>query len=108
MGSGTFKTHDVVNQSPRIGSINLLQTDPLLDRSAAGFSDSVRTDLSQSGAFWGSAEAREFARLSNIHPPQLDRYDDKGFRIDEVKYHPAYHALMRRSVAAGLHCSAWH
>ncbi len=107
MGNNGYKTHDVLNQSPRIGSINLLDTDPLLDRTAAGFPDSVRASLSQSGAFWGSAEAREFARLANINPPELDRFDARGARIDEVSFHPAYHALMRRSVSAGLHCSAW-
>ena len=28
-------------------------------------------------------------------------------RIDQVTFHPAYHALMRRSMLAGLHCSTF-
>ena len=28
-------------------------------------------------------------------------------RVDSVEFHPAYHALMRRSVVAGLHASVW-
>ena len=107
MGNDSHNTHDVLNQSPRIGSINLMETDPLLDRTVSGFPDAVRNDLAQSGTFWGSAEAREFARLANLAEPELDRFDAKGHRIDEVAFHPAYHALMRRSVSAGLHCSAW-
>ncbi len=107
MTNDGYSTHEVLNQSPRLGSINLLETDPLLDRAASGFSDIVRNDLAQSGQFWGSTEAREFARLANLNVPELERYDAKGNRIDEISFHPAYHALMRRSVAAGLHCSAW-
>jgi putative acyl-CoA dehydrogenase len=107
MGNEGYSTHEVLNQSPRLGSINLLETDPLLDRTASGFPDVVRNDLGSSGQFWGSTEAREFARLANLNAPELERYDAKGHRIDEVSFHPAYHALMRRSVAAGLHCSAF-
>ena len=32
------------------------------------------------------------------------RFDPKGFRRDVVEFHPAYHDLMRASIAAGLHC----
>src|SRR5690606_20248854 len=34
-------------------------------------------------------------------------YDRYGNRVDLVEFHPAYHALMRRSVAIGLHGSIW-
>ena len=100
-------THSVINQSPPYGGINLFETDPLLDLAASGFPDGVRQDMFQHGAFWGSHEARDIARLANTKLPELERYDGKGNRIDQVIYHPAYHALMRRSVAAGLHASVW-
>ncbi|MDH3196091.1 MAG: isovaleryl-CoA dehydrogenase, partial [Hyphomicrobiales bacterium] len=100
-------THAVINQSPPYGGNNLFATDPLLDLAASGFPDGVRQDLFQQGAFWGSHEARDIARLANTKLPELERYDSKGNRIDQVIYHPAYHALMRRSVAAGLHASVW-
>ena len=100
-------THSVTNQSPPYGGINLFATDPLLDLAASGFPDGVRQDLFQQGAFWGSHEARDIARLANTKLPELERYDGKGNRIDQVVYHPAYHALMRRSVGAGLHASVW-
>jgi putative acyl-CoA dehydrogenase len=100
-------THSVTNQSPPYGGINLFETDPLLDLAASGFPDGVRQDLFQHGAFWGSREARDIARLANTKLPELERYDGKGHRIDQVVYHPAYHALMRRSVSAGLHASIW-
>jgi putative acyl-CoA dehydrogenase len=100
-------THEVFNQSPPFGGVNLFESDPLINAAAAGFPDVVRHELSALGAFWGTHEAREFARLANQYEPELERYDAKGRRADQVLFHPAYHALMRRSVAAGLHCSAW-
>ncbi len=100
-------THTVFNQSPPFGGINLFSTDPLLDLAASGFPDGVRQELFDQGAFWGSHEARDIAKLANTKLPELERYDGQGRRIDQVIYHPAYHALMRRSVAAGLHASVW-
>jgi putative acyl-CoA dehydrogenase len=96
-----------INQPPPYGGINLFEADPLINAAAAGFPDPVRQELGELGAFWGSHEARELARLADRHPPELERYDAQGRRIDEVVFHPAYHALMRRSMLAGLHCSAW-
>jgi putative acyl-CoA dehydrogenase len=95
------------NQPPPYGGVNLFEADPLINSAASGFPDSVRQDLLELGAFWGTHEAREFARLANRNPPELERYDARGERVDQVLFHPAYHALMRRSVLAGLHCSSW-
>ena len=101
------RTHEVTNQSPPYGGINLFEADPLANAAASGFPDSVREELSQLGAFWGTHEARDFGRLANKHGPELERYNSHGQRVDQVSFHPAYHALMRRSVLAGLHCSAF-
>ncbi len=103
----TGSTHDVFNQSPPYGGNNLFSSDPMLDGAAAGFPDAVRRDLADVGQFWGSADARGLARLANQNLPELRRYDANGRRRDQVELHPAYHALMRRSVAGGLHCSVW-
>ncbi len=101
------ETHTVTNQSPPYGGVNLFDADPLLNAAASGFPDSVRAELSDLGAFWGTHEAKDFARLANRQTPELERYSAKGERVDQVIFHPAYHALMRRSVLAGLHCSAF-
>ncbi len=34
-------------------------------------------------------------------------YDRFGHRLDEVDFHPAWHALMSIAVGAGLHSSPW-
>jgi putative acyl-CoA dehydrogenase len=98
---------ELFNQPPPFGGVDLFHADPLLNSAASGFPDPVRQDLSELGLFWGSHEAREFARLANRNAPELERYDARGMRLDQVVFHPAYHALMRRSMAAGLHSSAW-
>ncbi|HEX9904130.1 MAG TPA: acyl-CoA dehydrogenase family protein [Propylenella sp.] len=101
------EVYSVFNQPPPYGGVNLFEADPLINAAASGFPDTVRQELAELGAFWGTHEAREFARLANRNLPELERYDARGERIDQVLFHPAYHALMRRSMLAGLHCSSW-
>jgi len=52
-------------------------------------------------------EPLEWGRLANENAPVLRTHDRFGNRIDEVEYHPAYHALMRLSVEHGLHALPW-
>src|ERR1700691_3852787 len=47
------------------------------------------------------------ARRANEHTPKLYTFDPKGFRRDVVEFHPAYHELMRASIASGLQASSW-
>ena len=102
-----MKTHDVTNQTPPMTGKNAYLGDPLLMQIAARFPKELHTDLEQTGRFVMSAEAQDLARLANTELPKLRTHDRQGNRIDLVEYHPAYHALMRRSIAAGLHCSIW-
>ncbi|MGQ7792773.1 isovaleryl-CoA dehydrogenase [Faunimonas sp. B44] len=103
----TAATHRVFNQSPIYGGVNLFDADPLINSATAGFPDAVRHDLYEVGGSWGTHEMRDLARLANRHEPDLQRFDARGNRLDQVTYHPAYHALLRRSIASGLHASAW-
>jgi putative acyl-CoA dehydrogenase len=100
-------THEVFNQSPPYEDVDLFQADlPLreaVEREASGAN--VARRLSVFGIACGSAKAAELARLANENPPRLRTFDGKGHRVDRVEYHPAYHELMARSFAEGLHCS---
>jgi putative acyl-CoA dehydrogenase len=49
----------------------------------------------------------EWGRLANENPPKLRTHDRYGERIDEVEFHPAWHELMRLSLAQGLHSLSW-
>ena len=100
-------TDDVINQPPPLTGGNAWRGDPLLIQLAERFSDSVRKDLDGLGRFVMTQEAQELARLANTDTPKLRTHDRQGRRIDLVEFHPAYHALMRRSVANGLHSSVW-
>ncbi len=100
-------THEIFNQSPPLTGLNLFTSDPGLSALVEGVPLSVVDGLTQYGAQWGSAETFELGRIANAFPPILKTHDATGVRIDAVEFHPAWHALMRRSVAAGLHCSVW-
>ncbi|PBB81315.1 DNA alkylation response protein [Mesorhizobium sp. WSM3879] len=100
-------TDEVINQPPPLTGGNAWRGDPLLIQLAERFSDSVRKDLDGLGRFVMTQEAQELARLANTDTPKLRTHDRQGRRADLVEFHPAYHALMRRSVAGGLHSSVW-
>ncbi|NNU62402.1 acyl-CoA dehydrogenase family protein [Ochrobactrum soli] len=102
-----MKTHEVTNQTPPMTGTNAYLGDPLLMQIAARFPKELHNELEQTGRFVLSAEALDLARLANTELPKLRTHDRQGNRIDLVEYHPAYHALMRRSIAQGLHCSIW-
>lgn len=100
-------TNEVTNQSPPIAGGNAWRNDPLLVQITEPLSEPVKRELDGIGRFVLSAEAQDLARLANVETPKLKTHDRQGRRIDLVEFHPAYHALMRRSVASGLHSSIW-
>lgn len=109
MTTDGFESHDdVENQPPQRAGVNLYEADPVLLGALEGATTAEdESELSRMGTFWGSAESQEFARLADVHAPILRTHDAQGRRLDLVEYHPAYHALLRRSVEYGLHCSPW-
>ncbi|KGF69365.1 acyl-CoA dehydrogenase, partial [Hoeflea sp. BAL378] len=67
----------------------------------------LRDDFETVGKFVASAEAQDLARIANRAVPELRTHDASGNRIDQVDFHPSWHALMRRSVSVGLQGSVW-
>src|SRR4029077_15603877 len=59
------------------------------------------------GATLGASETVALGFAANKYPPELHAFDRFGHRLDEVTYHPAWHALMKIAVGAGLHSSPW-
>ncbi len=98
-------THEVVNQSPPLEPYNLFATDPVLrdavEREGGGADTGL---LSSLGARVGADDVYLWGHQANRNPPELVTHDRFGHRVDQVAYHPAYHALMSISVAEGLHC----
>ena len=101
-------THEVVNVSSELVDYNLFDTDPALceavRREGAG---GAEAGLRAFGARIGAADYLELGVLANRFAPELDTHDRFGHRVDLVRFHPAYHALMASAVAEGIHCSPW-
>jgi putative acyl-CoA dehydrogenase len=101
-------THEVTNQPPPLEGYNLFEENrPLaeaLRREGAGWAE---PDLSALGKVAGTPEVLRWGVEANEHPPVLRTHDRYGNRIDEVEFHPAWHALMRLSIEHGIHALPW-
>ena len=101
-------THEVFNQPTELVDYNLYDSDSalkeLVRREGAGWAENA---LGAFGARAGSAENLELGALANKNPPKLDTHDRFGRRVDLVRFHPAYHALMKTAIEEGIHSSPW-
>ena len=95
------------NQVQANAGHNAYLADGVLLNLTQKLSEPVRKGLADHGKWVASAEALELARLANENPPKLRAFDARGDRLDQVEFHPAYHALMRRGIAIGLGGSTW-
>nr|WP_170539343.1 acyl-CoA dehydrogenase family protein [Ruegeria arenilitoris] len=103
----SLPTHEVTNQPPERGDVDLWTSDPVL-RDCATRAGARAAPLAAYGAALGRAETREAGRDANLHPPELCLFDRGGRRLDEVRFHPAYHHMMDLSQSAGYAALAWH
>jgi putative acyl-CoA dehydrogenase len=92
------------NQSPAFGDVDLFGADrPLADAAQRAGLDLAA--LSVCGRDYGATETLDLGRVANENPPKLRLMDGKGNRLDFVEFHPAYHALMAKSIGHGIHAS---
>jgi putative acyl-CoA dehydrogenase len=103
-----FATREVFNQPPPLAGVNLFDADrPLaeaLRREGGGWAEErVRAFA----AVAGRAETLAWGFAANENRPVLKTHDRTGRRIDEVEFHPAWHALLGLGVAHGLHALPW-
>jgi len=104
-GTARLDTHEVRNQPEPAGDRDLWRDDLALRHALQG--SQATEALASYGATLGSSATREIARDANRNPPELRLFDSGGRRLDEVRFHPAYHAMMTCSVGAGYHSVAW-
>jgi putative acyl-CoA dehydrogenase len=101
-------THEVFNQSTPFEGVNLFNANrPLQDALRTHAPELDTTSLATIGAEAGSSGLQAHARRANTHAPELHTHDRHGRRIDEVEFHPSYHALMARALHHGLHGTPW-
>jgi putative acyl-CoA dehydrogenase len=101
-------THEVINVSRELADYNMYAQDAALveavRREGAGW---AHDDLTAFGALTGSADYLELGVQANRFGPELETHDRFGNRVDLVKFHPAYHTLMKTAIERGLHSSPW-
>ncbi len=101
-------THEVTNQPPPLEDYDAFLLDqPLREAATREGSEQTLAALRAYGPVVGSAETLQLCAQANTHTPVLRTHDRYGHRIDEVEYHPAYHALMRRAMEHGVHSATW-
>ncbi len=103
-----MQTHEVTNQSPVFENVNLYRIDAIMQDLAQ--KQDIRwaeSSLEQYGALVGQKEWITKGRLANQYPPTFHSHDTKGFRTDEVEFHPAYHDLMQLATEHHVHSLPW-
>ncbi|WP_299371077.1 acyl-CoA dehydrogenase family protein [uncultured Tateyamaria sp.] len=98
--NGDLPTHQVENQPPPLGDRDFYLSDPILRATAP------RT-LQPYGTAMGAQDTQAHARDANRNRPELMTFDAGGRRLDEVRFHPAYHHMMTLSQSAGYAACAW-
>ena len=101
-------THDVTNQVPTLVDYDAAAIDVALHehvRRLAG--DEAADELSTLGRRVGDLDVQRWGTEANANPPTLRTHDRQGHRIDEVEFHPSWHALMDVAVSNGLAGAPW-
>ncbi|MCE3026383.1 acyl-CoA dehydrogenase family protein [Salinicola sp. DM10] len=103
-----LSTHRVENQPCALAADDLWASDAALRDAVAYAAPAwVGERLARLGQRLGQPDIAEWADQANRYPPTLRAFDRYGQRLDEVDYHPAYHALMTLAIEGGWHAVAW-
>src|SRR5512133_1724610 len=101
-------THEVLNVSRELADYHMYTQDAALveavRRAGAAW---AHAQLTAFGALTGSADYLELGVQANHFGPERETHDRFGNRVDLVKFHPAYHTLMKTAIERGLHSSPW-
>ncbi|NAZ36541.1 acyl-CoA dehydrogenase family protein [Rubellimicrobium sp. CFH 75288] len=100
-------THEVLNQpDPPAVPCDPWADDPVLrDHLAAEGGDPGPP--AALGAAIARRDAWRLGEAARRHGPALRAFDRGGRRLDEVEFHPAYHALMEMGLTAGYAARPW-
>ena len=103
-----FSTHEVTNTPPHIGDQHLWHSDTALREITSREGANWATEhLAAFGTLAGTEENYDRSNQANRYPPELHAFDRYGMRINQVKFHPAYHDLMQTAVANGVSNYSW-
>jgi putative acyl-CoA dehydrogenase len=103
-----LETHTVENQPPPFAGRNLYLTDlALCEAVKREAGDWLHERASALGAVAGSEEVLALGEAANRNKPELVAFDRYGRRLDEVRFHPSYHALMALAMEHRIHDLPW-
>ncbi len=100
-------THEVTNQVPPLVGHDVAAEPALLEaltREGAGW---YADDLHRLGRLAGSEQPQRWAWEANRVEPVLHTHDRYGNRVDEVSFHPSWHALLDVAVSEGFAGAPW-
>src|ERR1700677_1829882 len=102
----TAAAHEVLNQPFALADYNLFTGDAALRAGVAREgADWAGAGLAAFGGKLGAVDYLEHSARANRYAPDFDTHDRYGRRVDLVRFHPAYHELMRVAIGHGLHAS---
>jgi len=94
------------NQAPELKNYNVYASDPALRRAVErGGAQWRDAELVRQGAEYGAEATLRAAEDANHFEPELHTLSPTGERIDQVRFHPAWHTMMsiaRRNGIANL------
>ncbi|WP_317930486.1 isovaleryl-CoA dehydrogenase [Halioxenophilus sp. WMMB6] len=102
-----FVTHRIENQPEPLTNYNAWQQDQALQSAVQSLGGGWAADHLQAYGELVGGELMALAVEANQNRPRFLPFDGYGRRIDRVEFHPAYHALMSKAMAFGLHSFAW-
>jgi len=83
------------NQVPELKDYNVYTTDPVLRRAVErGGAQWRDAELVRQGAEYGAEATLRLAEDANRYEPELQTLSPLGDRIDFVKFHPSWHAMI--------------
>ena len=104
--ASNLATHEVTNQPGPHRPRDPWADDPALQAhvAAQGGASGRLADL---GARIAATDAWAWGEAARRHPPELVTFDRAGRRLDEVRFHPAYHDLLTLGLASGYAALPW-
>ncbi|MHA7879713.1 MAG: acyl-CoA dehydrogenase family protein [Saccharospirillum sp.] len=101
------ETHEVLNQPGPLTPYNPWRCDRALQHWVRTFNAGwAEARLDDYGAQCGG-DLVAAGMAANEVPPTFHSHDRFGHRIDEVRFHPGYHQLMRSAIEAGVPSLPW-
>jgi putative acyl-CoA dehydrogenase len=99
-------THEVLNQPRATAPVDPWATDATL-RAHVATEGGDSAALASVGRDIAARDMWETGRAARSFPPRLHVFDRAGRRLDEVRFHPAYHDLLAYGLGAGYAAAPW-